>query len=270
MEEATSTLVTKVKTFEIRKITSKDIYKVVSLLRGAINCLTYIHKLPEDIIKILLQVFLTSSVDDFNATFYLLEKQRKQHAVLHRTGAPPDFLPADIFMLAKSKYRDMQTLNKWSGIHTKGSSAFHAGQEGSGQMQQHCFNCRGNHHVKQCFQPHDEAWINLKADKFKPMICKKFGDRKGGNGGGHGGGGVNKHYGKNNKWAPPLPKERNKHVIDGKSMFWLRYHKCWISDKDKTQEKQVHLTSKKQETEKKQPAAVAKKSSGMITITTST
>jgi hypothetical protein len=65
---------------------------VVSLLHGAINCLTYIHKLPEDII--LLQVLQTSSVDDFNATFHLLERHGKQHAVLG-TGVPPDFLLAD-------------------------------------------------------------------------------------------------------------------------------------------------------------------------------
>jgi hypothetical protein len=55
-EEVASALVMKVKTFEIQKITSKDIYKVVSLLRGTINCLNYIRKLPEDIIKILKQV----------------------------------------------------------------------------------------------------------------------------------------------------------------------------------------------------------------------
>jgi hypothetical protein len=60
-------------------------------------------------------------VDNFNATFHLLEKQRKQHTVLRRTGAPPDFLP---FMLAEYEYHDMQTLHKWSGNHTKGSSAF--------------------------------------------------------------------------------------------------------------------------------------------------
>jgi hypothetical protein len=127
-EEASSALVAKVKTFKIRKITGEDIYKVVSLLGGAINCLTYFHKLPEDIIKILLHVFQTASVDNFNATFHLLAKQRKQHAVLHRTGAPPDFLPAGMFTLAESEYyRDMQTLNTWSARcshYTKGSSAY--------------------------------------------------------------------------------------------------------------------------------------------------
>jgi hypothetical protein len=154
-EEAASALVTKVKTFKIRKLPGKDIYKVVSLLRGAINCLNYIHKLPEDIIKILLQVFQTSLVADFNSTFLLLEKQRKQQAVLLRTGAPPDILASDIFTFAESKYRDMQTQNKWSGVHIKGELAFHAGSPGPGRVQQVCFNCGGTNHVKQCTLPRD-------------------------------------------------------------------------------------------------------------------
>jgi hypothetical protein len=168
-EEAASALVTKMKTFKIWKITGKDIYKVVSLLAGAINHLTcYIHKLPEDIIKILLQVFQTSLVDNFNATFHLLEKQQKL-AVLCMTGAPPDFLPLDIFMLAESEYPDMQTLNKWSGIHKKGASAFNASHssDGTRHMTQLCFKCRGNHLVKQCSKSHDENWINKSAANFK-------------------------------------------------------------------------------------------------------
>jgi hypothetical protein len=105
-------------------------------------------------------------VDDFNATFHLLEKQRKQHAVLCRTGTPPDFLPLDIiFALAESEYRDMQTLNKWSGIHTKSSSAFNASHpsDGSGPTTQVCFNCGRHHHVKECKKPRDETTqINLR------------------------------------------------------------------------------------------------------------
>jgi hypothetical protein len=247
-EEAASALVAKVKTFEIRKITGEDIYKVVSLLRGAINRLTYIHKLPEDIIKILLQVFQTTSVDDFNATFHLLAKQRKQHAVLRRTGAPPDFLPADIFTLAESEYRDMQTLNTWSGVHTKGSSAFNAGHpsDGTGTTTQLCFNCGGPHHVKECKKPRDENKINQAAANFKTQIRKKQEDRKSGGGG-------NKHDGKNAKWAAPQKHENNKRMIDGKPMYWLHHRKRWIPDAKANAGKQAHLASKKKETERETP-----------------
>jgi hypothetical protein len=74
-KEAASSLVQKVKTFKIRKVVGEDIYKVVSLLCSTINCLTYIHKLPEDIVKITAGVFQMTSVDNFDATFHLNEKQ---------------------------------------------------------------------------------------------------------------------------------------------------------------------------------------------------
>jgi hypothetical protein len=185
--------------------------------------LNYIHKLPEDIIKILLQVFQTSSVADFNSTFLLLEKQHKQHAVLRRTGAPPDLLPSDIFTLAESEYRDMQTQNKWSGVHTKGKSAFHTGHPGAGQVQQLCFNCGGAHHVKQCTLPRDEGKINKEAAKFMAEVHKKQSERNN-----HGGGGRDK----DSKWPPATSKEQNKRVIDGKPMFWMHFRKRWVPDKN--------------------------------------
>jgi hypothetical protein len=72
-EEAASSLVKKVKNFQVNKVVGEDISKIVSLLRGAINRLTSIHKLPDDIVKILLQVFQTTSSEEFNSTFNLLE-----------------------------------------------------------------------------------------------------------------------------------------------------------------------------------------------------
>jgi hypothetical protein len=191
--------------------------------------------LPEDIIKILLQVFQTSSVADFNVTFLLLEKQRRQHAVLRRTGAPPDLLPSDTFTLAESEYRDMQTLNKWSGIHTKGESAFHAGQNpsNSGRVQLLCFNCGGQHHVKQCTLPRDEAKINKASTDFMAKVHKKQSDRTKRNGGS-----------KDDKWSPALPHESNKRVIDGKPMFYMKFRKRWVPDKAHAG-KEANLANKK-------------------------
>ena len=226
-EEAASALVTKVKTFEIRKITGEDIYKVVSLLRGAINRLTYIHKLPEEMVKILLQVFQTTSVDDFNATFSLIEKQRKQQAVLRRTGTGPDLLCADIFKIAESEYRDMLTLNTWTGAHTTGDSVFHAGAKpgGTGLFEPTCFNCNGLHHIKQCTKPRDKARIDKKAGEFRAMLKAKF--ARNGNAGGSA-----KNTNEGDKWAAPLPHENNRRSIDGKPMFYLRSKKRWVPDRD--------------------------------------
>jgi hypothetical protein len=197
--------------------------------------------LPEDIVKILLQVFQTSSVDDFNSTFLLMEKQRKQQAVLRRTGSPPDLSPSDIFKIAESEYRDMQTLNTWTGVHTKGDSAFHAGNRpppnGGSHFTPDCFNCGEAHHVKQCPKPRDEAKINQKAAEFKVMLRKKFASRKN-----SGGGGGDKSSA-DAKWAAPQSHENNRRTIDGKPMFYLRFRKRWVPDTGT--KPSAHLSTKK-------------------------
>jgi hypothetical protein len=63
----------------------------VSLLRGAMKRLQHINKMPDDIVKTLLNVMQTSSVDAFNAQFNHIQRQRKQNAVLRQTGQGTDF-----------------------------------------------------------------------------------------------------------------------------------------------------------------------------------
>jgi ferredoxin-fold anticodon binding domain-containing protein len=127
-EEAASSLVLKITDFKITNVRGEDIYKVVSLLRGACNRLKHINKLPEDIVKTLLTVFQTSSVDSFNETFHLLQKTRKHAAVLSQTGSLPSLTTDKIFKLAESDYRDMLQDSLWTGVTTTtGASTFAAG-----------------------------------------------------------------------------------------------------------------------------------------------
>jgi hypothetical protein len=125
-EEAASSLVARLHAFKITNVQGEDIYKVVSLLRGACNRLRHINKLPEDIVKILLTVFQTSSVDSFNETFHLLQKTRKHAAVLRKTGSSPDLTLEGIFKLAESDYRDLCQDSLWSGATT--TAKFRAGR----------------------------------------------------------------------------------------------------------------------------------------------
>jgi hypothetical protein len=226
-EEAASSLVQKVKTFEIKKVIGEDISKVVSLLRGAINRLTSIHKLPDDIVKVLLGVFQTTSVDEFNATFNLLAKQRKQSAVLRQTGASTGITASHIFTLAESEYRDMMLDNKWTGVLTTGESAFNAGM-GNDRFKPECFNCGGDHHAKECKKPRDEKRIQESMTKFRNMLKKKRAD--GGNDS------TNKKKkkwtGGNKKWAPPQPHEHSKRNINGAAMWYNKNTKRWVPDKE--------------------------------------
>jgi hypothetical protein len=143
-KEAASSLVKKVKNFQVNTVVGEEISKIVSLLCGAINWLTSIHKLPDDIIKILLQVFQTTSSEEFNSTFNLLKKQRKHSAVPCQTGATVGITATDIFTLAESEYHDMLQDNKWCPDY----AAFHAGMGKGGRFKPECYNCGGLHHTK--------------------------------------------------------------------------------------------------------------------------
>ena len=112
-----------VKKFSIKTVQGENIYRVVSLLRGAVKRLQHINKMPDDMVRTLINVMQTSSVEPFNSQFNNIQKQRKQNAVLKKTGIGEDWNVDDIFTLAQSEYRDMLNDNTWNGIHTEGTES---------------------------------------------------------------------------------------------------------------------------------------------------
>ena len=246
-EEAAQSLNERVKNFSIKSVQGENIYRVVSLLRGAMKRLQHINKMPDDMVKTLLNVMQTSSVDAFNAQFNHIQRQRKQNAVLRQTGHSPEFQGENILMLAESEYRDMLNENTWTGIHTKGSeSVFQAGTKNAKGHQERegpeCWNgCGGRHMVQDCKKPHDQKRIAANKKKFYDAINKKQ-TSNGGRGGrgntgrgrsGGRGNGANGNAGKAHngfKWMKPKAGENNKRVIDGKPHTFDWNTKHWTAD----------------------------------------
>jgi uracil phosphoribosyltransferase len=85
-EEAAISLNNRVKKFNIKTVEGENIFCVVSLLRGAVKRIQHINKMPDDIVRTLLNVMQTSSVESFNQQFNHLQKQRKQ-----KLRPPPDW-----------------------------------------------------------------------------------------------------------------------------------------------------------------------------------
>jgi hypothetical protein len=223
-EEAASSLVARLHAFKITNVQGEDIYKVVSLLRGACNRLRHINKLPEDIVKILLTVFQTSSVDSFNETFHLLQKTRKHAAVLRKTGSSPDLTLEGIFKLAESDYRDLCQDSLWSGATTTGgNSAFTAeGATGgppttptSGGGGLACFNCGGPHRQGDCPNPKDEARIQANLAKFRAGRAARNGK-------------TGKAWERPHKYRLPEAGENDRRVIDGKPHQFNAQVKKWL------------------------------------------
>jgi hypothetical protein len=166
-EEAAISLQKRVKDFKITNIPGEDVRKVVSLLCGAVNRLTYINKIPEDLVKTLLGVMQTSSVDSFNETFHLIEKERKHHAILRKTGFHATLTADNIFSIAEAKYRDLGENSQWTGVHTTGqAAAFNAAHRSTRTWTPTCFNCGGPHSNKECPKPADPKRIAAAVKKF--------------------------------------------------------------------------------------------------------
>jgi hypothetical protein len=80
-----------------------------------------LKRLPEPINKIVLQGLQTSSVDAFNETFRLIEKDQKRTTILRSTGDEVTLLTVeDLFKVTQSEYVEMCEDNTWTGVTTHG------------------------------------------------------------------------------------------------------------------------------------------------------
>ena len=137
MEEITSSTTDAVRTME-RRVTSlkltdfqgENVSTVVSQLRSAISRLTFLGKLPHDIVPKLLDVFQSSSVPAFNDVFKFVALQNK-------IGQATTLTHAEILVLASTTFRELVEKNEWSG-NKKSSSLV-------------CFKCgKDGHIIKDC------------------------------------------------------------------------------------------------------------------------
>ena len=100
-----------------------------------------------------------SSVAPFNDLFQQLEQQRLINQVLSPTGKVKEQLTyGQVFNLAEQQYTSMSEASAWTGLQTKGSdSAFKAMTDG--EKKSKCFNCGGDHWLRDCDKPKDEKRI---------------------------------------------------------------------------------------------------------------
>jgi len=218
-EEAAATLQERVKAFKLTNLPGEDIPRAVSLLKGAIRRLIHVKrkKIGKDdewfaeITRQVIKIMQTSSVDDFNNLFAQLEQQRLITQVLQKTGASKQSLTYDqVFQLAEQKYLAMSESSTWTGLTNRGSeSVFKTKLVGDKKYE--CFNCGGNHSLKECPHPRNEERIAANQKKFLSNKRK-------------GGGGKKKTSG---KYSGPKANERGRRVIDGKLHYYHHQSHRW-------------------------------------------
>jgi hypothetical protein len=249
-EDAGRALLTRLENLSISDVPGENIEKAVSQIRGAIERLKHIKRLPEDLIPKLLKIFQTTSVDDFNASFSLLEKQRMLNSFATSTGggnslklslfgATEAEIPDKLCNLAESLYVAKVETGEWSGAKTKGKkSAFvtdatpHSGPT--------CWNCgTPGHTLQACTQAKNKTAIATRKKAAEALW--KANASSGGRGRGDGGRGRGRGRGGgrgDGRERPAIPnfpvpttQENNKRVIDGKPMFYIKSRNTWVLDK---------------------------------------
>ena len=111
-EEASKALLTRLDNLKIHQVEGENVLNVVSLVRKAVDRLTLVNKLPDDIVDKLFDIFTTSSVKDFNSLFSAMKIQRR----IDQRFRIDRFTPEIIFETAQIAFTELQEANKWVGF----------------------------------------------------------------------------------------------------------------------------------------------------------
>jgi hypothetical protein len=237
--EAAEYLVNVVKNLKISNFDGENVLKVVSLIRGAVKRLTNLKDargqsaLPTDLADHLLDVFQTSSVEDFNSLFKHFRLQSKIATFRAKSGSSSTPTIDEILQFAENQYHLMKSTGKWTGVDAKTNETFFIAAlqaaTSTGTKFTICFNCGGSHSFKNCPKPADKTRIRANQKLFKerkkgagPSPTKSNDSKKGG--------------GKTGKFAPPTETEKknqSRRLIDGKLYYYHYKSKRWnLVDKD--------------------------------------
>ena len=107
----------------------------------------------------------------------------------------------------------MSELSEWTGVSTRGSeSVFNIKSRAKvdNEKKFECFNCGGNHSLKECPHPRNEERITENRRKYQA------GKRKG-----------NKKKKKSGKYSGPKPDEHGRRIIDGKLHYYHHGSNRW-------------------------------------------
>ena len=239
-KEAAEYLVTMVKNLKISNIDGENVSEMNSKIRGAINRLKNLKDengkshLPDDMPTTLLEVYQTSSVEDFNNDFAYLRRHQMISKRSTVFGPFQKLSNEDLIQLAETTYANLVQRGLWNGVNTKANATQFVASKAKEAFANRlstfisksdfnkkkiCFNCGGDHLLHDCTQPKNEKRITAMKQKFWDKRKKVEG---GGGGGGNNErkkeGGKRNTKGKSNKWKPPTEEEKanhNRRMIDG-------------------------------------------------------
>jgi hypothetical protein len=139
------------------------------LLLSGIHRLEQMHRLPTDIVLVLIKVFQTSSVDEFNNMFTHLENGRDIEQMLFKGGSnyiSPQYHYRDIILLAVKKHQILCTKGVWTGTSATGTDSSFVARQDWSRRPPVCWNCGGPHTLYDCRKERDPNRIAEGKKKF--------------------------------------------------------------------------------------------------------
>lgn len=183
---------------KISEIPGEDVDRVVSLIKSAhtlfksasSSCHSYV---PEDFPKLILKLFQTSSVPQFNQAFKH-EQQIAQH-LADKTGQIVEWpTVSELTLMATNSYKRLKASGTWTTPKANKRLALNAtpGRPGAPRpaFTVKCWNCGEPHTLRDCPKPKDEAKIEQARKNFNKFRR----DRR--------------SAGSNNRGPPRPPRER--------------------------------------------------------------
>ena len=246
-ESVADVLIKQLKAFKISSTPGENVSSAVTLVRSACSRLYDIQRLPSTIELILLALYQTTSVPEFNQMFHSASSQRT-YASLGSDAAPSHgaFLPArqkelrdlceEINVRADRAYTRLRPV--WNvpsprndggsslvvapnGTPTKGGDMppFHIYSQ-QALLASLCWNCGSKDHLlNKCPLPRNHSKIDANRKNFQEAKHKQASS-----------GSSTNPSSSRSKWAPPRTEERNRRNIDGKPMIYDAARKRWNPD----------------------------------------
>jgi hypothetical protein len=171
-EEASDALTKPIRDFKISNLQGENVDKATSLLGRAVKRLAQINRVPQNIVRTMLQIMQTTSVPKFNNMFELMETSRFVNdcePTLH-VGVTGQFNVNTFFSIAEQKYASMMEANQWNGVSNKGSKSTFI-TVGSGK-EPVCWNYGGPHRLPDCTLPKNQEKISEGKKKMHDAMKK--------------------------------------------------------------------------------------------------
>jgi hypothetical protein len=186
-----------------------------------------------DIVLVLIKVFQTSPVDEFNNMFAHLENGRVIEQMLFKGGSKyisPQYHYWDIILIAVNTHQILCTKGVWTGTSTTGTDSSFVARQAWNRRPPVCWNCGGPHTLYNRRKERDPSRITEVKQKFNEQ--RELRERSTGAAYQTNVGVADRESGGDWRLIPPAQGEPRKQESDGKHHFFMPRARKWTQDSD--------------------------------------